>query len=102
MAVLYTRGVLTPPPGAHINIRELSNNDGDGCENVTLNSEVAMPKTLLCLFQLVQFVTWWQIFLELNSKRLYRNSEKEEESRCLVSMSYTKREIRHFHVVVVQ
>ena len=43
-----------------------------------------------------------QIFLELNSKRLYQSSGKEKESRCLVFTSSTKREIRHFHVVVVQ
>ena len=62
--------------------------------------------------------------LELNSKRLYRSLEKEEESRCLVFTSSnlvprshsvlpweiwvrdytssTKLEIRHFHVVVEQ
>ena len=28
--------------------------------------------------------------LELNSKRLYRSSEKEEESRCLLFTSFTK------------
>ena len=44
----------------------------------------------------------WRIFLELNSKRLYRSSKKEEESRCLVYTSSTKRKIRKFHVVVVQ
>ena len=53
------------------------------------------------LFQLVQFVKCWQIFLELNSKRLYQSSGKEEESRCLVFMSSTKHEIGHFHVVAV-
>ena len=42
------------------------------------------------------------IFLELNSKRLYQSSGKEKESCCLVVLSLTKREIRHFHVVVVQ
>ena len=41
-------------------------------------------------------------FLELNSKRLYRSSGKEKESPCLVFTSSTQREIRHFHVVVVQ
>ena len=41
---------------------------------------------------------------ELNSKRLYRSSGKEKESRCLVQVftSSTKREIRQFHVVVVR
>ena len=40
--------------------------------------------------------------LELNSKGLYQSSGKEEESCWLVFPSSTKREIRHFHVVVVQ
>ena len=40
--------------------------------------------------------------LELNSKRLFRSSGKEKESRCLVFTSSTKREIWHVHVVVVQ
>ena len=41
-------------------------------------------------------------FLELNSKRQYRSSGKEKQSRRLVFTSSTKREIRQFHVVVVQ
>ena len=44
----------------------------------------------------------WQTFLELNSKGLHQNSGKEKESCCLVFPSSTKREIRCFHVVVVQ
>ena len=44
----------------------------------------------------------WQILLELNSKGLYQSSGKEKESCCLVFPSSTKREISHFHVVVVQ
>ena len=43
----------------------------------------------------------WQILLELNSKGLYQSSGKEKES-CLVFPYSTKREIRHFHVLVVQ
>ena len=38
----------------------------------------------------------WQTFRELNSKRLYRRSEKEKESRCLVFKISTKREIQAF------
>ena len=38
----------------------------------------------------------------MNSKRLYESSGKGKESRCLVFTSFTKREIRHFHVKVVQ
>ena len=41
-------------------------------------------------------------FEELNSKGLYQSLGKEKESCCLVFPSLTKREIRHFHVVVVQ
>ena len=67
-----------------------------------LKSEFALLQTVSRLFQLVQFVKCWQIFLELNSKRLYQSSGKEKESCCLVFPSSTKREIRHFHVVVVQ
>ena len=38
----------------------------------------------------------------MNSKGLDQNSGKERESRSLVFTSSTKREIRQFHVVVVQ
>ena len=41
-------------------------------------------------------------FLKLNSKRLYRSSGKEKESRRLAFTSSAKHEIRHFHVVVVR
>ena len=68
----------------------------------SLKNEFALPQTLSRLFQLIQFVKCWQIFLELNSKRLYQSSGKEKESCCLVFTSSTKREIWHFHVVVVQ
>ena len=40
-------------------------------------------------------------FLELNSKRLYRSSGKDKESRCLEFTSFTKRIIMRFLVVVV-
>ena len=42
------------------------------------------------------------IFWELSSEGLYQSSRKEKESCCPVFPSSTKREIRHFHVVVVQ
>ena len=41
-------------------------------------------------------------FLEVISKGLFQSSGKEKESCCLVFPSSTKREIRHFNVVVVQ
>ena len=40
-------------------------------------------------------------FLELNSKRLYRSSGKDKESRCLEFTSSSKRIIMHFLLVVV-
>ena len=71
-----------------------------------LKSEFALLQTLSLLFHLVQFVKCWHFFLKLNSKWLYRSSGKEKESRlsllCLVFAFSTKREIRYFHVVVVQ
>ena len=44
----------------------------------------------------------WQIFLELNSKRLCQSSGKENDSRGLTLTSSNKSELRHYHVVVVQ
>ena len=67
-----------------------------------LKSEVALLQTLSRLFPRVQFAKCWKFFLELNSKRLCRSAGKDKESRCLVFTSSTKRENRHFHVVVVQ
>ena len=67
-----------------------------------LKSEFVLLQTLQRVFHLVQFVKCCRIFLELNSKRVYQNSEKGKESRCLVFTSFTKREIRQSHVVVVQ
>ena len=61
-----------------------------------------LPQTLSRIFQLVEFVKCWQIFLELNSKRLYQSSRKKKEGCCLVFPSSTKREITHFHVLIVQ
>ena len=57
-----------------------------------LKSEFAPLQTLSRLFHLVYFVKCWQMFLELNSKRLYQSSGKEKESFCLVFPSTRKRE----------
>ena len=65
-------------------------------------SEFALLQTLSRLFHLVQVLQMLAFFLELNSKRLYRSSGKEKESRSLAFTSSTKRENGHFHVVVVQ
>ena len=57
-----------------------------------LKSEVALFQTLPPLFHLLHFVKRWQSFLELNSKDCIEVQETK---------SSTKREIWHFHVVVV-
>ena len=67
-----------------------------------LKGEFTLLQTLSCIFHLVQFVKCYQFFLELNSKRLYRSFTNEKQISCLVFMFSTKREIRQFHVVVVQ
>ena len=67
-----------------------------------LKSESVLLQTLPRLFHFVQFDKFWRIFLEINSKGLYQSSGKGEENRSLVFTSHTKREVRPFHVVVVQ
>ena len=64
-----------------------------------LKSVFALPQTLSRLFHLNKC---WQMFSVFNSKGLYQSSRKEKGSCCLVFLSSKKREIRHFHVVVVQ
>ena len=49
----------------------------------------------------VRFVKCWQIFLELNSKRLCRSSGKEKERHYLVFTSSTERETKHFHFMLL-
>ena len=58
-----------------------------------LKREVALLQPLQRVFHLVQFVICWQLFLELNSKKLYRSSRKKG-SRCLVFTSSTKHEVK--------
>ena len=66
-------------------------------------SEVgALLQNLSRLFYLVQLVKCSQFFVEFNSKRLYRSSGKERGSPGLAFTFSTKRENRHFHVVIVQ
>ena len=53
-----------------------------------------IPSRLICYM-------WVVFILEMNAEGRYKSSGKETES-CLVFTSSTKREIKHFHVVVVQ
>ena len=90
-------------PKRSTTIRSSSNNRRRRLRKRHLKSKVALLQTISSLVHLVQLLKCWQLFLELNSKRLYQSSGKEKETRCLVfPPSSTKREMRHFHVVVVQ
>ena len=63
----------------------------------------AVSKFIALIPHLFQFVKCWQVFLELNPKRLWRrSSEKAKQIPCLLFASSRKREMRHFYVVVVQ
>ena len=62
-----------------------------------LKNVFTLLQTLSRLFY--PFKCWW-IFLELNSKGLYQSSVKEK--RIVALCSSTKREVRQFHVEVLQ
>ena len=65
-------------------------------------SQAASNFIALIPFRSIRQTLGLNFFLELNSKRLHRSSGKEKEFLFLCSRSSTKRESRHFHVVVVQ
>ena len=67
-----------------------------------VKNEFALFQSSSLLFHLPQFVKCWRIFLELNSKGMYPSSEKEKIVVLCLRSPYTKREIRKFHVAVVQ
>ena len=99
MKLLAPGNELLPRP----NIRELIQLWWRRLQKRHLKSKFALLQTLSRLFQLVLFVICWKLFvLELNSKGLYYSPGTEKKSCCLVFPSSTKREIRKFHVAVVQ
>ena len=67
-----------------------------------LKSEFVLLRTFISLIPTRSSSNVGNFFWELNFKRLYQSSGKEREGRCLVFTCLTQREIRHFHVVVVQ
>ena len=99
-SVIYTWLLLVSS-----SLGSLSNNDGDGdgdgYENVTLKGNSRCFKLYRAYYILIKSSNVGHV-LELNSKRLFRSSGKEKESRCVVITSSTKREIWYVHVVVVQ
>ena len=83
-------------------IGSFSIDDGDGSENATLKMNSPFLETLSSLFQFAENVKCRQISLELISWRPHSSLERERKiSRRLFTYSI-KREIRHFHVVVVK
>ena len=67
-----------------------------------LKSEFAWPQTFSRLFHLVLFIKCWPIFFVFEFYKTVSKLRKRKESCCLVSTSWTKREINHFLAVVVQ
>ena len=81
----------------------LSRNDGDGYENVSLKVKSRCFKKRYRDYSIsFNSSNVGNFCLDLNSKNLYQSSGKENESRCRVFTSSTKREIWHFYVVVMQ
>ena len=97
-SVIYTWLLLVSS-----SLGSLSNNDGDGdgYENVTLKGNSRCFKLYRANYISIKSSNVGHV-LELNSKRPVWYSGKEKESRCVVIMSSTKREIWYVHVVVVQ
>ena len=83
-------------------IGSLSNSEGDVYENVGLKVKSRCLKLYLAFSISFNSSSDGSFFLELNSKRLCQSSGEENESRCLVCTSSTKRETRQSRVVVVQ
>ena len=83
MAKLLVLKSKTSPKTSHN--RELKQQRQRRLQKRHLKSEFAPLQTLSCLFHLVYFVKCWQMFLELNSKRLYQSSGKEKKVVVLCS-----------------
>ena len=92
-SVIYTWLLLVSS-----SLGSLSNNDGDG--DVTLKGNSRCFKLYRAYYISIKSSNVGHV-LELNSKRLFRSSGKEKESRVVITSS-TKREIWYVHVVVVQ
>ena len=67
-----------------------------------MKSEVTFFQSLSWLFQLTYFVKCKRTPLELNFCQPYPSSQRERKFCHCLFTSFIKREIRHFHVVVVQ
>ena len=84
----------------HLSIEGLSNNGGNGSENVTQKVNLScfkLYRSYSISFNLSNVVDFF--LQELISEGLYLSSQKEKGSSCLVITSSIKREIRKFHAV---
>ena len=91
----------------HYNIRELRQERRQQLQKISLKKWIRAASNFIALILFCLICQMLAIFLEFNSKGLYRSSGKEKESCCLAFPSLTKREIiiiiiRHFHTVVLQ
>ena len=71
-------------------------------QNCRRKSEFAFFQSSLRLLQVTNFVKCRWTLLKLNSDEPYPTSERERKFHRRLCTSPVKREIRHFHVVVVQ
>ena len=95
-ATLIFAGVLRHPVGS------LRSNDATATRTSLKKSEFALFQSLSRLFLPTYFVECRRTLLKLNSKGPYPSTEREIKfGRCLFTFPM-KREIRNFHVVVVQ
>ena len=69
-----------------------------------LKGEFALFQTSSILFSFIWFVKRRRNYLDLNPKGRYQSSEKEKENLCVLFTYSLKwaREIRKFHVAIVQ
>ena len=80
----------------------LRNDDGDDYENVTQKVNLRCLKLSRAYSISFNSSNVGKFFLELNSKGLHQSSGKEKKKFLFLFPSSTKREIRQFHVIVVQ
>ena len=80
----------------------LRNDDGDDYENVTQKVNLRCLKLSHAYSISFNSSNVGKSFLELNSKGLHQSSGKEKKIFLVLFPSSTKREIRQFHVIVVQ
>ena len=88
--------------GGKRTIASFSIEDGDGSEKGHFEKAFAFFQTSLRLFQSAENVKCRRISVALFSWRPQSSLERERKIRRRLFTSPTKREIRHFHVVVVQ